>query len=38
MAISEVKEIIPPKMKHQIDRSHDLYETTIDPITTAGDD
>jgi molybdopterin-containing oxidoreductase family membrane subunit len=38
MAIAEVKEIIPPKMRRQVDRSHDLDALTLDPINTAGDD
>jgi molybdopterin-containing oxidoreductase family membrane subunit len=38
MAISEVKEIIPPKMRHPVDRSHDLDALVIDPDQTLGDD
>ncbi len=38
MAISEVKEIIRPKMRHAVSQEHDLYATTIDPTLTAGDD
>jgi molybdopterin-containing oxidoreductase family membrane subunit len=38
MAISEVKEIIPPKRRVQEDHSHDLDALVIDPTQTMGDD
>jgi molybdopterin-containing oxidoreductase family membrane subunit len=38
MAIAEIKEILPPKMKHPHDRTHDLDALTIDPTLTMGDD
>jgi molybdopterin-containing oxidoreductase family membrane subunit len=38
MAISEVKEIVPPKRRVQEDHSHDLDALVIDPGATMGDD
>src|SRR5829696_9806619 len=41
IAIAEVKEIVPPKMRLPVDpaeREHDLDTLTPDPINTAGDD
>jgi molybdopterin-containing oxidoreductase family membrane subunit len=38
MALAEIKEIIPPKMRHSVDRSHDLDTLVIDPTLTLGDD
>src|SRR5215210_4448631 len=41
MALAEIKEIIPPKMRRPVDpaeREHDLDTLTLDPINTAGDD
>jgi Ni/Fe-hydrogenase subunit HybB-like protein len=41
MALAEIKEIIPPKMREPEDpaeREHDLDTLTLDPINTAGDD
>jgi Ni/Fe-hydrogenase subunit HybB-like protein len=38
MALAEIKEIIPPKMRHAVDRSHDLDTLVIDPNQTLGDD
>ena len=38
MAISEVKEIIPPKRRVKEDHSHDLDALVIDPGATMGDD
>jgi molybdopterin-containing oxidoreductase family membrane subunit len=41
MAIAEIKEIIPPRMREPHDpaeRIHDLDTLTLDPINTAGDD
>jgi hypothetical protein len=41
MALAEIKEIIPPKMRKRVDpreREHDLNALTIDPTLTAGDD
>ena len=38
MAISEVKEIVPPKRRVHEDHSHDLDALVIDPTTTMGDD
>ncbi|HKH93072.1 MAG TPA: hypothetical protein VKA54_14795, partial [Gemmatimonadaceae bacterium] len=41
MALAEIKEIIPPKMRRPVDpatRDHDLDTLTLDPINTAGDD
>jgi hypothetical protein len=38
MAISEVKEIVPPKRRRRIDTSHDLEALVVDPTITLGDD
>src|SRR5215203_2446685 len=41
MALAEIKEIIPPRMRRPVDpaqREHDLDTLTLDPINTAGDD
>jgi molybdopterin-containing oxidoreductase family membrane subunit len=41
MALAEIKEIVPPKMRQRVsnsDREHDLNALTIDPTLTAGDD
>ena len=41
MALAEIKEIVPPKMREPEDpedRDHDLDTLTLDPINTAGDD
>jgi molybdopterin-containing oxidoreductase family membrane subunit len=38
MAISEVKEIVPPKYRVPEDHSHDLDALVIDPEQTMGDD
>jgi molybdopterin-containing oxidoreductase family membrane subunit len=41
MALAEIKEIIPPKMREPedpVEREHDLDTLTLDPINTAGDD
>jgi hypothetical protein len=41
MALAEIKEIVPPKMRKPVDpdeRDHDLNAVTIDPTLTAGDD
>jgi len=38
IAISEVKEILQPRMRHPHDSSHDLDALTIDPTLTMGDD
>jgi hypothetical protein len=41
MALAEIKEIVPPKMRKRVDpaeRDHDLNALTIDPNLTAGDD
>src|SRR5213083_2042060 len=37
MAISEIKEILLPKMKHPHDASHDLDAQVIDPTLTMGE-
>ena len=37
-AFAEIKEILPPKMKHPHDVTHDLDALTIDPGQTMGDD
>ncbi len=31
MAMSEIKEVIPPRMKHEQDSEHDLTADQIDP-------
>ena len=41
MALAEIKEIVPPKLRRPVDpaeREHDLDTLTLDPINTAGDD
>jgi molybdopterin-containing oxidoreductase family membrane subunit len=41
MALAEIKEIIPPKMRQRAsdaERIHDLNSLTLDPTNTAGDD
>src|SRR3954471_16335210 len=41
MALAEIKEIVPPKMRRPVDpaeREHNLDTLTLDPINTAGDD
>jgi Ni/Fe-hydrogenase subunit HybB-like protein len=41
MALAEIKEIVPPKMRKPVgreERNHDLNAVTIDPTLTAGDD
>ena len=38
MAISEVKEILPPKLRRPADHTHDLDALVIDSAITLGND
>jgi hypothetical protein len=38
MAITEVKEILPPRLRRRADHSHDLDALVVDSAITMGDD